>query len=396
MNKKVSLGVTISLVAVACAITFVLTMTVSLNMYNSMVAGIQERETINAKIKEIDSFVRGFSIYELDESDILGGIMNGYISGVDDKYAKYYTADEYYKQQQIESGIIIGTGVETQINGDYLEITSVYSGSSADVAELSSGYTITAIDKKSILEIGAEKAQTMLDGEEGTKISLTVKAPDESEKDVTLVRQRIKLQSAVGQLVDGYAYIKIYTFNNTTSEQFIQLIDNFESQSVLGYIFDVRDVSDGIIEPLNAMLNRVLPKAVVATSENADGTEQTLIETDGLTVIEKPIAVITNGGTACAAELFAAGMRDFAGASIVGSVTAGKAELQLTRSFKDGSAVSISVARAYPTQSESFDDVGITPDYKVEITQQQAQSIKFADAESDSQLQKALEAVAAK
>ena len=97
MNKKVSLGVMISLIAVACAITFVLTMTVSLNMYNSMVAGIQERETINAKIKEIDTFVRSSSIYKPNENTLITGIANGYISGTSDKYAKYYTADEYYK-----------------------------------------------------------------------------------------------------------------------------------------------------------------------------------------------------------------------------------------------------------------------------------------------------------
>ena len=100
MNKKVSLGVMISLIAVACAITFVLTMTVSLNMYNSMVAGIQERETINAKIKEIDTFVRSSSIYKPNENTLITGIANGYISGTSDKYAKYYTADEYYKLQQ--------------------------------------------------------------------------------------------------------------------------------------------------------------------------------------------------------------------------------------------------------------------------------------------------------
>ena len=92
MNKKVSLGVMISLIAVACAITFVLTMTVSLNMYNSMVAGIQERETINAKIKEIDTFVRSSSIYKPNENNLITGIANGYISGTSDKYAKYYTA----------------------------------------------------------------------------------------------------------------------------------------------------------------------------------------------------------------------------------------------------------------------------------------------------------------
>ena len=145
MNKKVSLGVMISLIAVACAITFVLTMTVSLNMYNSMVAGIQERETINAKIKEIDTFVRSSSIYKPNENTLITGIANGYISGTSDKYAKYYTADEYYKLQKLQSGVIIGTGIETVVNGDYLEVTNVYEGSSAEVEEITKGGKITAV-----------------------------------------------------------------------------------------------------------------------------------------------------------------------------------------------------------------------------------------------------------
>ncbi len=396
MNKKVSLGVTISLIAVACAITFVLTMTVSLNMYNSMVAGIQERETINAKVKEIDTFVRSSSIYKLDENDLITGIANGYISGTDDKYARYYTADEYYKLQQIQSGVIIGTGVETVVNGDYLEVTNVYEGSSAEVEEITKGCMITAIDGKSILETGAETAQSMLDGDEGTKLSVTYSKPDGTEKTVTLVRQSIKLTSVKSELIDGYAYIKIYTFNDTTDDKFIQLIDEYEAQSVLGYVFDVRDVSDGITEPMKAMLNRVLPKALVANQIDANGKDTTFIETEGSMTIDKPIAVLTNGNTACLAEVFAIGMRDFAKASVVGSVTAGKAQLQTTQSFKDGSAVSISTATIVPVESDDFDGTGIKPDYTVDITAQQAGQIKFADKSSDYQLQKALETVATK
>lgn len=394
MNKKVSLGVTISLIAVACAITFVLTMTVSLNMYNSMVAGIQERETINAKIKEVDTFVRSSSIYKLDENELITGIANGYISGTNDKYAKYYTADEYYKLQQIQSGVIIGTGVETAVNGDYLEVTDVYEGSSAEVEEITKGCMITAIDGKSILETGAAAAQSKLDGDEGTKLTVTFSTPDGTEKTVTLVRQSIKLTSVKGELIDGYAYIKIYTFNDTTDDRFLQLIDEYEAQSVLGYIFDVRDVTDGITEPLKAMLNRVLPKATVATQVDANGKDTTFIETDGSSSLDKPITVLTNGNTACLAEVFAVGLRDFAKASIIGSATAGKSQLQTTQSFKDGSAVSISTATIIPTESDDFSDAGIKPDYTVDITAQQAEQIKFADEKSDSQLQKALEIVA--
>ena len=391
MNKKVSLGVMISLIAVACAITFVLTMTVSLNMYNSMVAGIQERETINAKIKEIDTFVRSSSIYKPNENALITGIANGYISGTSDKYAKYYTADEYYKLQQLQSGVIIGTGIETVVKGDYLEVTNVYEGSSAEVEEITKGCTITAVGGKSRLEIGAELAQAQLDG---TKLSVTYSTPDGVEKTVTLVRQSIKLTSVKGTLIDGYAYIKIYTFNETTDERFIQLIDEYEAQSVLGYVFDVRDVSDGITEPVKAMLNRVLPKAQIAIQVDANGKDTSFIETDGNQSVSKPVTVLTNGNTACLAEIFAIGLRDFAKASVVGSLTAGKSQLQTTQSFKDGSAVSISTANIVPVESDDFENVGIKPDYTVDITAQQAEQIRFADKKSDVQLQKALEIVA--
>ena len=394
MNKKISLGVAISLVAVACAITFVLAMTVSLNMYNSMVTGVQERETINAKIKEIDTFVRGSSIYELDETDILGGIMNGYISGLEDEYAKYYTTSEYYKKQQRDSGEIIGIGVETVVEGDYLKIAEVYENSAAEVAEIRKDYVITRVNNRDILSLGAEQAQKQLEGEEGTKITITTKAPDGTENTVTLVRQVIELQSVKGALVDGYAYIKITTFNALTDDQFIRLVDKYEAQSVLGYIFDLRDVSEGDIAPLQNMLNRIMPKATVAKKVLADGTEEELLLTDGTREIKKPMTVIVNSTTACAAELFAVAVRDFSGAAVVGSVTAGKAELQTTRSFKDGSAVSISTATVHPLNSESFRNVGLKPGYIIDITQQQEAVIKFADPTTDPQLQKALEAIA--
>ncbi|MBQ8931935.1 MAG: PDZ domain-containing protein [Ruminiclostridium sp.] len=394
MNKKVSLGVAISLVAVACAITFVLTMTVSLNMYNSMVSGVQERETINAKIKEIDTFVRGSSIYELDETDILGGIMDGYISGLDDKYAKYYTTSEYYKKQQIDSGEIIGIGVETEIEGDYLKVTQVHEHSPAEVAEIKKGYVITKVNNKDLLNIGALQAQKQLEGDEGTKVTITTKAPDGTENTVTLVRQVIELQSVKGKMIDGYAYIKISTFNALTDDQFIQLIDKFESQSVLGYVFDVRGASEGDIAPLQNMLSRILPKSTVAKKVLSDGTEEEILMTDGTMEIKKPMTVIVNGTTACAAELFAAAIRDYSGGVLVGSVTAGKTELQTTKSFKDGSAVSISTARVILTKSESFRDVGLKPGYIIDITQQEEMAIKFADPTTDPQLQKALETVA--
>ena len=156
----------------------------------------------------------------------------------------------------------------------------------------------------------------------------------------------------------------------------------------------MRDVSDGITEPVKAMLNRVLPKAQIAIQVDANGKDTSFIETDGNQSLSKPVTVLTNGNTACLAEIFAIGLRDFAKASVVGSSTAGKSQLQTTQSFKDGSAVSISTANIVPVESDDFENVGIKPDYTVDITAQQAEQIRFADKKSDVQLQKALEIVA--
>ncbi len=395
MNKKVSLGVTISLIAVACAITFVLTMTVSLNMYNSMVSGIQERENIYNKIREIDSFVRVSSIYDIDEEELTYGIMNGYIAGTADKYARYYTAEEYYRLQQEESGVIIGTGMETQINGRYLEVTEVYEDSPAEVAEIKVGDRIVAVNGQNLLESDAAVQQDALLGEEGTRVEVTIQDPDGTQHSVVLIRQKIEIQSVRSQLINGYAYIRITTFNALTSDQFVQAIENYEAQSVLGYIFDLRGCSTGTITPLEQMLNKLLPAGIIATDIAADGTETNLVETDGTSVVAKPIAVLTDASTACVAELFAASLRDFAGASLVGQTTAGKSELQTVQSFKDGSAVSVSTSRVKPSRSDAFTNVGLSPDYEVDITPEQAELIEIGDPDNDFQLQRALEVVAA-
>ncbi|MCH5325119.1 MAG: PDZ domain-containing protein [Eubacterium sp.] len=393
MNKKVSLGVTISLIAVACAITFVLTMTVSLNMYNSMVSGIQERENIYNKIREIDSFVRASSIYDIEEETLINGIMNGYIAGTSDEYARYYTAEEYYRLQQEESGVIIGTGMETQISGQYLEVTYVYEGSPAEIEGIQVGDRIVAVNGQSLLEYDTETAQNMLLGEDGTRVSVTMQDPDGTQRSAVLIRQQIEIQSVHSDLINGYAYISISTFNELTAAQFIEEIEKYEAQSVLGYVFDVRGCSRGIITPLEQMLNKLLPAGIIATDIEADGTETNLVETDGSSAIEKPMAVLVDNGTACVAELFAASLRDFAGASLVGQFTAGKSELQTTQSFKDGSAVSVSTSRVKPARSDIFTDTGLIPDYDVEAPPEQV--VQIGNPDNDFQLQRALEVVAA-
>ena len=173
MNKKISLGIAISLVAIGCAITFVLTWTVSLNIYNSKLGTSEKYEGVYAKLREIDTTVRQNYIGSVSDDSLENATINGYIAGIGDKYASYIAPSAYYELQQTQSGVILGAGFEAEEDtSGYLKITTVYRGSSAELNGVLAGDIITAIDGKSLLSMQQGQAMERLSGEVGTRLAL--------------------------------------------------------------------------------------------------------------------------------------------------------------------------------------------------------------------------------
>ena len=165
MNKKISLGIAISLVAIGCAITFVLTWTVSLNIYNSKLGTSEKYEGVYAKLREIDTTVRQNYIGSVSDDSLENATINGYIAGIGDKYASYIAPSAYYELQQTQSGVILGAGFEAEEDtSGYLKITTVYKGSSAELNGVLAGDIITAIDGKSLLSMQQGQAMELRRG----------------------------------------------------------------------------------------------------------------------------------------------------------------------------------------------------------------------------------------
>lgn len=389
MNKKISLGIAISLVAIGCAITFVLTWTVSLNIYNSKLGTSEKYEGVYAKLREIDTTVRQNYIGTVSDDSLENATINGYIAGIGDKYASYIAPSAYYELQQTQSGVILGAGFEAEEDtSGYLRITSVYKGSSAELNGVLAGDIITAIDGKSLLSMQQGQAMERLSGEVGTRLALQLLRDGESIS-VNLVRQQLEIESVSTRLLDNnIGYIQITSFNAKTAEQFANAMTTMSEVGAKALIIDVRQNPGGIVSALKPILNQFVPSAIAATVEYSDGSRKTLIETDSTTSVELPIAVLVDGGTVSAAELFAAVLRDECGALIVGSQTFGKGVMQNTYEFSDGSALTLSVGKIY-TRSGTWNETGIKPDYSVELAGGAIPGNISDDA--DSQLQKAIE-----
>ncbi len=389
MNKKISLGIAISLVAIGCAITFVLTWTVSLNIYNSKIGTSEKYEGVYAKLREIDTAVRQNYIGTVSDDALEASTISGYIAGIGDQYAYYSTPSAYYELQQSHEGVILGAGIDAEENGSgYLTVTAVYKGSSAELNGVKVGDVITAIDGKSLLSMESGQALERLSGETGTRLALQLIRDGETIS-VNLIRQQLEVESVSAQLIDNsVGYIRIDTFNAKTSEQFANALTTLGNIGAKALIIDLRQNSGGVTSALKPMLNRFVPSAIAATVEYADGSRKTLIETDSDETIDLPVAILVDGGTASAAELFAAVMRDECGALLIGTSTYGKAVMQNTYEFSDGSALTLSVGMIY-TKSGTWNETGLKPDYSVELAA--GVTTDTVDSDSDAQLKKAVE-----
>lgn len=383
MNKKISLGLAISLIAIASAVTFIMTSFFSLQSFNEKVVDVNEKAKKYNSLQLLDTYIRDNYYGEINEADLNDGILRGYVDGLGDPYSRYLSEEEYIDEQSENAGEVIGLGLTlAEDESGYIRIDNVLENSPASDVGIMAGDAIIRIDGIDVIETGFNNAVETLKGSEGTSVKLTIRR-DGIDIDYDFTRRSIEVKSVSGRLIDGYVgYIKIDSFKENTSEQFIEILQRLTSNGARALIFDLRDNSGGLVTALEECLDPLLPEGVIATAEYKDGHTETLVYSDS-SELDMPMVVIVNNETASAAELFAAALRDFGKAKLIGEQTHGKGVMQSTTEFESGGAVVLTVAEYRTAKSECYDGIGLSPDYPIQN--------EFDGV--DSQLDKALEII---
>ena len=198
MSKKISLGVAATIAIIAMAVTFSLTMVVSMKMFNTTVSSVKNKERQYNKLSEIDRFVRSEEFFTIDEDTLNDRLAAGYMNGINDKYAVYYTAKEYSEKQAVEKGTLTGIGVAVvnDASSGYARIIRLYDNSPAAEAGMQVGGFITAINDESTRNItSSARLTSKLLGEEGTTTAVTYLTPDRQEQQFNLVHSNYKTPS---------------------------------------------------------------------------------------------------------------------------------------------------------------------------------------------------------
>lgn len=394
MSKKISLGVAATIALIAMAVTFSLTMVISMNMFNSTVSSVKNKERQYNKLSELDRFVRANEYFTINEDTLNDTIAAGYVLGINDKYAKYYSAKAYSEMQAVASGKLTGIGVAVvnDTSSGYARIIRVYDNSPASENGLQVRGFITAINGTS--------TKTMMDtatitsallGEEGTTTTITYLTPDRQEQTLDLVHTNYNTPTVSYQLTAGTCgYIRIDSFGTSTANEFKTAVDSLKEQGATCYVFDLRDNTG---ENLNAALvstDYCLPSGLIAQQENKDGTITDLRMSDE-NEITLPMVCLVNGSTAGGAELFANALRKMGGATLVGTTTMGKGVVMSdAQSFSDGSAAYITVGLLLDNEGKSWNDTGLTPDVDASLSADEQTAYYDFTIDTDPQISKAV------
>lgn len=366
MNKKISLGLAVSLIAIASAVTFILTSFFSLQSFNQKVVDVNEKARKYSALQELDSYVRTNYFGDIDEQQLGDGILKGYVYGIGDKYSEYLTAEEYQAKKSDNSGELVGIGLTlTEDESGYIRIAEILQDSPVEEAGLVAGDIITFVDGEDVLNMGFDNAVEAMRGKEGSDITLTIRR-DGIDIDMVFTRRSMEVTTVTGEMLSEYiGYIKISGFKNNTPKQFIDTLERLTSNGAKALIFDVRGNGGGLVSALEECVDPLLPEGVIATAEYVDGHSETLVYSD-TSELNLPMIVLVDKETASAAELFAASLRDFGKAKLVGEQTYGKGVMQTTTEFENGGALVLTVAEYKTVYSECYDGIGLTPEYIVE------------------------------
>lgn len=348
-----------------------------------------------SKLEELADLIEERFIGAYDPTEMEDAAAAAMIDALGDRWSYYIPADQYDAHMEQMENAYVGIGITITVTEDEsgFQVTKVNAGGPADQAGMCAGDVIVAIEGQSAADMSTDEASTLVRGEEGTDVRITVLR--EGEKiDLTVTRMLVETPVATAAMLEEHiGLVTITNFDSRCFDETKTAIEDLLEQGATALIFDVRNNPGGYKHELVDVLDYLLPVGPLFRSEDYKGNV-TVDESDA-EFLDVPMAVLVNEDSYSAAEFFAAALREYDWATVVGTQTSGKGYFQTTIRLSDGSAVGLSVGKYTTPNGVSLADVGITPDIVVEVDDETYWAIYAGtlDPNEDPQIQAAVDAL---
>lgn len=349
-----------------------------------------EENGTEQKIQEMRALIEQVYLHsdEVDDKQLEEALIKGYVSGLGDPYSVYYNAEETKELLEATSGEFSGLGVS--ISQDYetkiMTFVNVYEDSAGAEAGFQEGDILYKVDGEDVSGQDLGKVVSKIKGEEGTKVTITVlRGEQRKEYTATATRKKFEARTIEAEMkTQQIGYIRVMEFDEVTYEQFQTALKELQGMKAL--VIDLRNNPGGNMDTVCKMLDLILPKGKIVYTEDKNG-ERNTYDSDEEHQLTVPLAVLVNGKSASASEIFAGAVQDYGIGKIVGTTTFGKGVVQQIFPMTDGTSVKLTISEYFTPKGRNIHGKGIEPDVEVEYEYQEN------DEEADNQLEKALAVV---
>ena len=351
--------------------------------------GILTRET-EEKLETIQRLIRAEFLYSDDISaeELNESAIKGYVEGLGDPYSVYYDAEETQSLMESTSGEFggIGVGLTQNIDTMIITFTNIYEDSPGEKAGFKAGDILYKVNGEDVTGQDLDHIVSKIRGEKGTEVEITVLRGDEMEEYTAIVvRDIIQVTTVAYELLeDSIGYIAVSGFEKVTYNQFAEAIEELKKQGMKSLIVDLRNNPGGNLSTVCEMTDLILPEGIIVYTEDKEGNRQVEMS-DEAHQLNLPLAVLVNGNSASASEIFAGAVQDYGAGKIVGTTTYGKGIVQQIYSLSDGTALKITVSEYFTPNGRNIHGTGIVPDVEVEYEYDET------NPEADNQLQAAID-----
>ncbi|MDD2958999.1 MAG: S41 family peptidase [Lachnospiraceae bacterium] len=345
-------------------------------------AVLTSQETQN-KLAQIQQKIESVYLYDIDSDLLSAYLFKGLAVGLNDPYANYYTAQELQDIQAANEGEYCGIGISVLRDKEKneLRIAGVYEGSPAEEAGLCVNDILAAVQDTDLTGMDLSSAVALIKNQKES-VHLTI-LRDGQEMVFDIPITDIEIPTVSGEMLDDQTgYLKITEFDSITVSQFEETLSGLEEQGMEKLIVDVRDNPGGVLDAVCDILDDLLPEGMIVYTQDKNG-EREEHTSDADRSFSGPLAVLVNGNSASAAEIFAGAIQDHETGTVIGTQTYGKGVVQRTYLLEDGSALKLTTEKYFTPKGRDINGEGITPDIIIEETDE--------EAAEDIQLQRAIE-----
>ena len=347
------------------------------------------------KAKYIEETVKESYTGDIDDEQMEEYMYKGMMASLGDPYSAYYTSEEYEELTTETTGSYEGIGVVMQqdVNTGEVKVVRCYEGAPGEKAGLLPEDVLLEVNGESVSGMELSEVVDKVKNSQDQVAHLTIAREGESEYleiDVHLEEVNIPVVQSE-MLEDNIGYIALYEFTEQTEPQYMEAFEALKDQGMERLIIDVRNNPGGLLTSVCDILEDILPEGLIVYTEDKNG-EREEYACDGENELDIPLAVLVNGNSASASEIFAGAIQDYSKGTIVGTTTFGKGIVQSLIPFNDGSAIKTTTAKYYTPSGKCIHGTGIQPDVEVELSEGLEQETSISH-EEDNQLQKAIEVV---